>query len=159
MGIPAALAARVRRVEVQVARVVCIENLTTFYELVRYEGQDVAALCLWGNPSPATRHLLRCLADSLSDSVPLHLWADIDYGGLNILAQLRRQVSPRFTPHRMDIATLKAHSRWAHPLSKNDERNLSQIRQQTVLNDMASLIDYMLLEGIKLEQEAIVSDL
>jgi hypothetical protein len=102
------------------------------------------------------RHLLRCLVDSLPESVPLHLWADIDYGGLNILTQLRRQVSPRFTPYRMDVATLKTHSKWAHPLSKNDERNLTQLRQQAPLNDMVALIEYMLLEGIKLEQEAVV---
>ena len=156
VGIPAALAARLRRVEVSAARVICVENLAAFYELVRYEGQDLAALCLWGNPSPATRHLLRCLVASLPDSIPLHLWADIDFGGLNILAHLRRQVTPRFIPYLMDVTTLQAHSRWTHPLSNNDERNLSQIRQQAVLSDMISLIDYMLLEDLKLEQEAIV---
>ncbi len=156
VGIPAALANKLRRVEVETTKVICVENLATFYELIRYEGQGIATLCLWGNPSPVTRHLLRCLVNSLPDSIPLLLWADIDYGGLNILAQLRGTVSPRFTPYRMDIPTLQTHTQWAHPLSKNDQHNLTQIRQQAKLQDMTPLIDYMLLADIKLEQEAIV---
>ena len=122
---------------------------------MRHKRQEVAALCLWGNPSPAVRHLLRCAAHTLPHSTALLLWADIDYGGLNILAHLRQQVSSHFAPYCMDIATLRAHRKWAQPLSKNDERNLAQIRQQVVLSDMTQLIDYMLLEDIKLEQEAV----
>ena len=87
--------------------------------------------------------------------IPLYLWADIDYGGLNILAQLRRQVSARFAPCRMDKATLDAHARWAHPLTPTDERNLTRLRRQPTLADMTPLIDHMLLRGIKLEQEAV----
>jgi len=155
VGIPSALAARVQRVWVKAARVVCVENLTSFYELVRCEGQGLAALCLWGNPSPASRHLLRCLAGSLPPDVPLLLWADVDCGGLSILAQLRREVSPRFAPYRMDCATLDAHARWAHPLSPADERNLARLRRSPTLSDAGPLIDHMLARGIKLEQEAI----
>jgi hypothetical protein len=155
VGIPAALAAHVRRVSLDTERIVCVENLASFYEFVRREGQGTAALCLWGNPSPATRHLLRCLAQGPSQHAQLLLWADIDYGGLNILAQLRQQVSADFTPQRMDIATLDAHARWAHPLSPSDERNLSHLRHHPALADMVPLIDHMLLRGLKLEQEAV----
>jgi len=155
VGIPAALAAHVQRVSVDAPRVVCVENLASFYELIRHEGQTLAALCLWGNPSPATRHLLRCLAQDLSPHVSLLLWADIDYGGLSILAQLRRQVSTHVVPYRMDQATLEAHAHWAHPLSTADERNLTRLRRHPALTDMRSLIDYMLVRGLKLEQEAV----
>jgi hypothetical protein len=155
VGIPTALAARVKRVRVKAARVVCVENLTPFYELVRREGRDLAALCIWGNPSPASRHLLRCLADGLPPDVPLLLWADIDYGGLSILAQLRERISPRFLPYRMDRDTLDTHAHWAHPLSSTDERNLAHLRRHPALADVTSLIDHMLLKGVKLEQEAV----
>ena len=155
VGIPTVLAARVERVRVSAARVVCVENLTSFYELIRHEGQNLAALCLWGNPSPASRHLLRRLADDLSPDVPLLVWADVDYGGLNILAQLREQVSARFAPYRMDRPTLDDHAHWAHPLTPADERNLARLRHRPALGDVAPLIDYMLRRGIKLEQEAV----
>ncbi|MEW5961393.1 MAG: Wadjet anti-phage system protein JetD domain-containing protein [Chloroflexota bacterium] len=156
VGIPAALAAQVQRVGVDAARLVCVENLASFYELIRHEGPGLAALCLWGNPSPAARHLLRCLADNLAGDVPLYLWADIDYGGLNILAQLRQNVSPRFLPHRMDCLTLDSFARWGHPLSPNDRRNLTRLRQHAALADLAPVIDHMLLNNLKLEQEAVV---
>jgi len=156
VGVPAALVVRLQEVRVAAARVVCVENLASFYELIRHEGEGLAALCLWGNPSPAIRHLLRCLAGDLAPDTPLHLWADIDYGGLNILAQLRRLVSPRFIPHQMDVATLDKFSRWGHPLTHSDERNLTRLRRHPLLEDMAPLIDYMLRQGIKLEQEAVV---
>jgi DNA topoisomerase VI subunit A len=156
VGIPTALAGRVKRVRVDAARVVCVENLTSFYELVRHEGKGVAALCLWGNPSPACRHLLRCLVEGLPLEIPLSLWADIDYGGLCILSQLRARVSPRIEPCRMDCDTLDAHARWAHPLSAADKRNLTRLKRQSFLSDMVGLIDHMLLRDAKLEQEAIV---
>ncbi len=162
VGIPTALAGRVEQVRVNAVRVVCVENLTSFYELVHHEGQNrdqgLAALCLWGNPSPASRHLLRCLADDLPSDIPLLLWADIDYGGLNILAQLRTQVSPRFAPYRMDRRTLDTYAHWAHPLSSVDKRNLARLRHHPALADLVALIDYMLLKGIKLEQEAVALD-
>jgi hypothetical protein len=156
VGIPTALAGCVKRVRVDAARVVCVENLTSFYELIRYEGKRLAALCLLGNPSPASRHLLRCLVEELPVDSPLLLWADIDSGGLSILSQLRTQVSSRFKPYRMDCDTLDAHIRWAHPLSAVDRRNLTRLRRHSLLSDMATLIDHMLLRGIKLEQEAVV---
>jgi hypothetical protein len=156
VGIPTALAGRVKRVRVDAARVVCVENLTSFYELIRREGKGLAALCLWGNPSPASRHLLGCLAGELPSEIPLLLWADIDYGGLSILSQLRARVSSRFEPYRMDCDTLDAHTRWAHPLSAVDKRNLTRLKRQSLLSDMVDLIDYMLLRDVKLEQEAVV---
>ena len=112
-SIPANLVARVRRATVDADRVVCVENLAPFYELIRHEPAGVAALCLGGNPSPACRHLLRCLAASLPDDVPLLAWADIDYCGLTIQAALRSQVFPRFVPHRIG----RGHVGSSRPLS------------------------------------------
>lgn len=155
-GIPAALAARLQRVSVTAKRVVCVENLASFYELIQHEGSGLAALCLWGNPSPATRHLLSRLAEGLPAQTPLLLWADIDYGGMNILTQLRQAVSPRFVPYRMDPATLDAFARWGQPLTERDVRQLSRLRQHAALADMKPLLDHMLQREIKLEQEAII---
>ena len=153
-GLPAAQAAKAQRVEVSATQVVCVENQTTFYELIRHEGDGLAAICLWGNPSPACRHLLRCLAQSAPASVPLLVWADLDYGGLNILAQLRR-ISPRFMPYRMDIPTLDAHALWGKPLTRADEKNLARLAHHPLLTDVQPLIAHMLEREIKLEQEAI----
>ena len=157
-GVPSVMIAEVQRAEMDVAavqRVVCVENLASFYELIRYEGEGLAALCLWGNPAPAVRHLLARLAETLPAEIPLQVWADLDYGGLNILAQLRKLISPRFVPWRMDVATLEAHTRWARPLTENDRRLLARLQGYASLADLQSVIAHMLERGIKLEQEAV----
>jgi hypothetical protein len=158
VGVPAVMAGRVHHVSVdasQTERVVCVENLASFYELVRHEGDGLAALCLWGNPAPAVRHLLARLAETLSAEIPLQVWADLDYGGLNILAQLRKAISPRFLPYRMDAATLDAHIRWARPLTENDRHLLVRLQGRASLADMQPVIAHMLERGLKLEQEAV----
>jgi len=158
VGVPAVMIARVQRAEIDTARaerVVCVENLASFYELIRYEGEGLAALCLWGNPAPPVRHLLARLVETLPAEIPLQVWADLDYGGLNILAQLRKLVSPRFVPCRMDVAALEAHARWARPLTENDRHLLARLQGYASLADLRPVIAHMLERGLKLEQEAV----
>ena len=151
VGIPAAQASRLRRATVSTPHVICVENQTSFYELIRTTHHAVSSICLWGNPSPACRHLLCCLPEETS----LLVWADMDYGGLNILAQLREQVNPQAKPYLMDIETFETHSRWARPLTPADANNLNRLLRRPALADMGPLIKHMLQRGLKLEQEAI----
>jgi hypothetical protein len=157
VGIPTRLAATVQKVTVDAECVVCVENLTPFYELARREPRQLAVLYLGGNPSPACRHLLHCLAEQAPAELPLAVWADLDYGGLSILAQMRRLVSTRFAPYRMDVETLESHARWAQPLTPGDERRLARLARHPYLQDVRPLIEHMLARGIKLEQEAAIS--
>lgn len=158
VGLPSVMIAQIQHVAVdiaQVTRVICVENLASFYELIRYDGEGLAALCLWGNPAPPVRHLLARLATTLPADIPLQVWADLDYGGLNILAQLRKLISPRFIPCRMDVTTLEAHARWARPLSENDRRLLARLQGYASLADVEPVVTHMLERGLKLEQEAV----
>ena len=171
VGIPASQATMLQRVSVRAAQVICVENPTAFHELIRNSpsfhqvkgkhessnsGTSMAALCLWGNPSPACRHLLGRLAVNLPGNIPLRVWTDLDYGGFNILAMLRKHVSPRFEPFLMDVDTLETHSLWAHPLTQRDERNLRRLSRHPALVDVKPVIAHMLERNLKLEQEAIV---
>lgn len=154
VGLASAQAARVQRVTVSTPNVVCVENPTSFHELIRNTRRALSAICLWGNPSPACRRLLRCLPPE----TPLLVWADIDYGGLNILAQLREQVNSNAQPYRMDIETLESHSCWGRPLTPADTQNLTRLARRPALADMRPLITHLLERGLKLEQEAIQLD-
>ena len=163
VGLAAAQAQHLRQARVAADQIVCVENQTTFYELIRHRSlsetpessqASFAAICLWGNPSPACRQLL----SSLPPETPLHVWADIDYGGLNILAQLREQVNRRAQPYGMDIETLEAHARWAQPLTSGDVRHLNRLLRRAALADMRPLIEHLLQRGLKLEQEAIMPE-
>jgi hypothetical protein len=160
VGLPAVQAARIERVSAHAGMVVCIENLTTFHSMAgslakEPHAQNMALLCLAGNPSPACRRLLLRLVECMTNLVPLYVWADLDYGGFNILSQLRREVSPRFMPYKMDIETLTRFERFARPLTPSDQRNLDRQMNRVELEDVRPVIEYMRKKGIKLEQEAI----
>ena len=150
VGMAAAQAEKARRVRLAASSLICVENQTSFYELIRHNPQ-ITAMCLWGNPSPACRHLLRRVED-----VALYVWADIDYGGLNILAQLREQVNENALPYCMEVETFEAHAKWAKPLTDADSKNLSRLLRRPSLADMQPLIAHLLERKLKLEQEAIV---
>lgn len=156
-GVPARQVDTLVAVRAGAARVICVENLTSFYSLVAAIGDrgEVAALCLAGNPAPATRRLLRLLDRDRPAGQAILAWNDIDYGGLNILSQLRRRVSAEIAPLYMDPATLDAHARWARPLGAGDRQNLVRLRGRPELADLHALVEHMLARGLKLEQEAI----
>jgi len=99
--------------------------------------------------------LLSRLADNLPENIPHRVWADLDYGGFNILALLRKYVSSRFEPYMMDVETLETHALWAHPLSRSDTQNLKRLSHHPELTDVKPVIRHMLQRNLKLEQEAI----
>ncbi len=156
VGLAAVQAVHLARVSVHAEKVVCVENLTTFHTLVRdRQERNTAFLCLAGNPSPACRRLLHCLTDSLPETIPLYVWADLDYGGFNILAQIRKEVSQRFLPYHMGADTLDRFAQFARPLTPSDQRNLKRLANHALLQDVHLVIDHLLRRGLKLEQEAV----
>ncbi|MBI3163338.1 MAG: DUF2399 domain-containing protein [Chloroflexi bacterium] len=158
VGFPAAQIASIQTVAIHADSVLCIENLTSFYQQVdRYTGKHGtrtthhATICLMGNPSPAIRRLLRLIPEGIE----IKLWSDMDYGGFNILSQLRKQISARVVPYLMDIGTFENHSRLARPLTQRDIRNLKRLLLNPELRDVHLVIEHLLKRGLKLEQEGI----
>ncbi|MCX6059564.1 MAG: DUF2220 family protein [Chloroflexi bacterium] len=156
IGFPAAQISSIQTVSVHADSVLCIENLTSFHEFIRATSHSphplpFAIICLMGNPSPAIRRLLRLIPEETK----IHLWSDMDYGGFNILSQLRKQVSMHAEPFLMDISTFEKHAALSRPLTQADIRNLKRLAFNPNLRDVQSVIEYLLSRGLKLEQEAI----
>jgi hypothetical protein len=159
MGFPAAQTSALQSVRAD--SVLCIENLTTFHQQVdRYTGKHVqngtrstqqAIICTYGNPSPAVRRVLRLLPES----VPISIWSDLDYGGFNILSQLRRTVNEQIQPFLMDIETLESNIPRARPLTASDRTNLKRLLLNAKLRDVRPIIEHLLKRGLKLEQEGV----
>jgi hypothetical protein len=177
IGFPAAQISTLQSVHAEF--VLCIENLTTFHQQVdRYTGRHVnsgtyhpiaersgrnissssdtertrhAVICTYGNPSPAIRRILRLLPKT----TPIYLWADLDYGGFNILSQLRRTVGEEIQPCLMDIETLEANIPRARPLTASDKNNLKRLSLRPELRDVRPVIEFLLRRGVKLEQEGV----
>ncbi|MFO7586146.1 MAG: DUF2220 family protein [Anaerolineales bacterium] len=150
LGFPTTQTAQLQSVTIHADAVLCIENLTSFHEFVR-RNEQWAVICTYGNPSPATRRLLRLLPNS----TPIYHWSDLDYGGLNILSQLRRLVRPDIQPYRMDIVTFEANYPRSRPLTVSDKTNLKKLLLRPELRDLRPLIEHLLKRGVKLEQEGV----
>lgn len=153
IGFPAAQTSSLRSVGAR--SVLCIENLTTFHQYTQKENEirdmQQAVICTYGNPSPAIRRILRLLPER----TPIFLWSDLDYGGFNILAQLRKQVSPYIQPCLMDIATFEKFAHLSRPFAKSDMSNLRRLLHNPILKDVHETIEHLIKCGLKLEQEAI----
>ncbi len=153
LGFPAAQTVSLQTVEIHAAAVLSIENLTTFHEFIRQSAHNphYAVICTFGNLSPAMRRLLRLIPDA----TPIYHWSDLDYGGFNILSQLRRLVDERVQPYRMDAATLEANYQRSRPLTVADRANLKKILIRPELRDVCPTIETLLKRGVKLEQEGV----
>jgi len=150
VGFPAAQTGQLQSVRIHIQAVLCIENLTSFHEFIRTNDQ-YAVICTYGNPSPAIRRLLRIIPDS----TPIYHWSDLDYGGFNILSQLRRLVRTDIQPYRMDIATLDANYPRSRPLTTADKTSLKKLLLRPELKDVRKVIAHILKRGVKLEQEGV----
>lgn len=166
IGFPAAQISSLQTVRAE--SVLCIENLTTFHQYTRQMNQvdngigntsshseaertQHSLICTYGNPSPAVRRLLRLLPEATS----ICIWSDLDYGGFNILSQLRRTVGKQIQPYLMDIKTLESNISRARPLTASDRTNLSHLLLRPELHDVRSVIEHLLKRGLKLEQEGV----
>ncbi|MEW5939196.1 MAG: Wadjet anti-phage system protein JetD domain-containing protein [Chloroflexota bacterium] len=167
IGFPAAQIASIQSISVHADSVLGIENLTSFYEHINKHTHPTphsprntshtphpkpqATICLMGNPSPAIRHLLRLIPEETK----IKIWSDMDYGGFNILSQLRKEVSARVQPYLMDVSTFENYAHLSRPLTQHDARNLKRLLFNPNLRDIHPVIEHLLQRGLKLEQEAI----
>jgi hypothetical protein len=165
VGFPAAQTATLQSIHAE--SVLCIENLTTFHQYIQTKHgtrntqhessvacsvfRSSAIICTYGNPSPAVRRVLRLLAET----TPIYLWSDLDYGGFNILSQLRQTIGEQVQPYLMNIETLEANIPCARPLTASDRINLKRLLLRPELHDIRHVIEYLLRRGLKLEQEGV----
>ena len=127
--------------------VITIENLTTFNA---FNCEKSFAIYLGGYHNTSRRNFIKKVYEQNSDKQYLH-FGDIDAGGIHILKHLRAKTNIQFLPYKMDIETLSANMGSWKKLTENDIKRLRKIEDK----EFQGLIDYMLSNNCKLEQEAI----
>ncbi len=135
--------------------VITIENLTSY---CRWNKQDSIIVYLGGYHNAVVRNLLEKLYNSFPAANFLH-FGDIDAGGFDIYRDLCEKTKIPFSMYNMSLETLKSHENYCKPLTKNDIKRLQKMLERNVCTDeLKELIEYMLLNNIKLEQECILPD-
>lgn len=133
-------------IEVLGSTVITIENLTTFNA---FKCTDAFAIYLGGYHNTNRRNFIKKVHNQNRDKIFLH-FGDIDAGGFYILEHLRKRTKINFSPHKMDVETLKENLAFAKKLTENDKKRLTLLLD----SEFEDTIRFMLDNDCKLEQEA-----
>ena len=147
MALSTALLQDVEKIEVTGESVITIENLTTFNT---FDAQNVFAIYLGGYHNTIRRNFIQKIFEQNQDKQYLH-FGDIDAGGFYILMHLRRKTGVPFRPYKMDVSTLIQNMQCTKPLTDNDRKRLLYLKN----DEFSGVIEYMLENNCKLEQEAL----
>lgn len=139
----------IRDIKVNASRIITIENLTTFNT---FKAKDFLCIYLGGFHNKARRDLLKKIKADNMDKEFYH-FGDIDCGGFKILNHLRENTAINFIPHSMNIETLRNGRNYCKALTQNDKKMLAEMGKDEAYKDFWDVFQYMLEEGIKLEQE------
>lgn len=137
-------------IDLSLSKVITIENLTTFNY---FDKKDYLVIYLSGFSNKSKVKLLKKLNGF--KKLSFYHFGDIDCGGIEIFINLSKKVGVSFSPYLMDIDTLERYKSFALNLTENDKKRLNYIKEDKNYLLFNNLISYMLLNNIKLEQEAI----
>jgi len=136
-------------VELNGASVITIENLTSFH---KYKATNELVIYLGGFHNSVKRDFIKLVERRNPGTVFKH-FGDIDAGGFYILEHLKSKTGINFLPQNMDVGTLNANKENWISLSENDRIRLAKLLEKS--NSYAYVIDYMLKNNCKLEQETV----
>lgn len=80
---------------------------------------------------------------------------DIDAGGILIMEDIIEKTGINFHPYMMDTETYKRYLQKGEELTYHDIMRLNKIKKETKINEFRNLIDLMIKEKKKIEQEHI----
>lgn len=146
-GISSKVLDDVESISVTAGKVITIENLTTFNT---FEDEDAFVVYLGGYHNSIRRKFITKMYEMNQDKDYYH-YGDIDAGGFYILLDLRRKTGIPFKPMRMDVEMLMKYSAFTKRLTENDRNRLENLKD----TEFAGVVEYMLKNDCKLEQEAI----
>ena len=142
----------------EVQRVLSIENRANYIDYVhKYRGNGELVIYHGGQYSPAKRAFLLALTEALPENCAFYHWGDIDYGGFRMLARLRREILPGIIPWRMDKSELDRYSEYTTGFPDKYKKRLASLLDIPELSDRFSCIEYMIESGVRLEQEAMLT--
>lgn len=136
-------------VELNGASVITIENLTSFH---KYKATNELVIYLGGFHNSVKRDFIKLVERANPGTIFKH-FGDIDAGGFYILEHLKSKTGINFLPQNMDVGTLDANKENWISLSENDRTRLASLSEKN--NSYADVIEYMLKNNCKLEQEII----
>ncbi len=130
-------------------KIITVENLTSFYSL---NEEDSTIIYLAGFHNHTKAALLKKIYEKYPNLTYYH-FSDIDVGGFLIFMNLKNKTKIPFIPYKMSINELINNKNNLKTLTENDKKRLLKLKENKEFNVFKDVIDYMLLNNCKLEQE------
>lgn len=134
------------------SKIITIENLTNFLE---FNEDGFIAVYLGGFHNSVKRKLLLKIREANSNLTFYH-FGDIDAGGFYILNHLKEKTRINFIPFKMKVDVFINNLSRAKDLTKNDIKRLERMKDDSRFDEFKEVIEAMLKENKKLEQEALI---
>lgn len=147
IAISSAMLSDIDRIDVTGKAVITIENLTSFNTFC---DDGMFVIFLGGYHNSVRREFVKKI-HLQNPNVLFYHFGDIDAGGFYILEHLKQQTGVDFQPYKMDLNTLKEYYQYSKKLTDNDHDRLLKLKD----SEFNEVINYMLENNCKLEQEAI----
>jgi len=151
------------RIEIEenarVNKIITIENLTTYF---RWQETESLIVYLGGYHNGVRRNLLQQIYNSFPYAKYYH-FGDIDAGGFYIYEHLKCKTGIPFKTLHMNVDVLKKYSSQTKTLTQSDKKRIESLlkklddkfKQNAADEDYREVLQYMLENNCKLEQEAI----
>lgn len=153
LGLPASFVDRCAVTGLGANRVITIENLTSFHQVVAALPPRTLALYLGGYHNQSRRRLLLKLARAGINRF-FH-WGDIDLGGLRIFVHLQEQTGLQLEPMLMDLQTYRQYASGGLPFAEPYARELAVLLTNRSFEPFWPVIQEMLVRRRRVEQESV----
>lgn len=153
--------------ELSVSQVICVENLTSFHELVhaverkREDGQKgILVIYIGGFPHRGLQSLLYQVKDHieslpLPDKPELYHWGDLDYGGIRIFEYMRQNFFADLKPLYMDEKTYLTYLDRGVAFQDSYAKRLEALMNDERYEHWRPLVATMLHHRKRVEQESV----
>lgn len=136
-------------------KIIFIENKANYIDYIyNKKAEDEFVIYHGGMYSPTKGEFFKKIYE-VSDNAEFYHWSDIDIGGFKIFARLRK-IIPELRPYKMDIQAFNSKQAYWKEMKKEYIEKLSKLRDDSEFEIFKGLIDEMLKNGTKLEQEAFI---
>ena len=143
---------KIRTVTIKASKVITVENLTTYHDS---DEDDAVHIYLGGYHNHSKQVLLEKIYADNKTKVYFHK-GDLDVYGFLILENLKEKTGIPFTPLMMDVATIERFYKAGlyKELTATDVKVIEE-KKNTKLAAYADVVQFMLVNNCKVEQESI----
>lgn len=140
-----------------IEKVLLIENKANYVDYVLNHQQPSELIVFHGGCySPAKEKFFLKLKQAISPKAAWYHWSDIDLGGFQMLARLRKNISSAVLAYRMNAYELRQHYDSTQSMTHMYREKLKKAMEIPELADCVPCIAFMIKNNVKLEQEALI---